>query len=842
MARELDLVFPLPLGLHARPASRLCELARGVQAQVTFTNHRTGRTASARSALALVATLTRQGDRCSLRAEGADEGPALEALRAFAEIELPHCDDLAPEAPAPVVEGPLPRALATSGARVLRGTATSRGISRGPAFVLDPWEACRELADRPAGTVAEELASLAAALERVAGELAARRSVAVGGVERAILDAHGSILGDEEWRASIEAGVRQEGLSAGQAVLASTERFVAVLEGSGSTVLRERVSDLRDLAALVVRELARGAASASGVELPGEVACVAPSLGPAQLLSLDRSLLKGLALGSGGQTSHTAILARSLGIPCVTGLGGVERLVESGQELVVDGERGLVVLEPPEPVRAFYDREAGKLETLRERALAGAAAVCATADGRRLEVGANVGSTEETRLAFAQGAEGIGLFRTELLFLGRATPPTEDEQAESYSEAVRLAAGRPVMVRTLDAGGDKPIPYLGLPAEPNPFLGVRAVRMYGAHPDLVGTQVRAILRASAHGPVRVMVPMVCCVEEVRAFRALVRREQEALAASGVPFDPRVEVGIMVEIPSVAFLVDRLAPEVDFFSIGSNDLAQYFLAVDRDNPAVAGLYSPFHPAFWRLLRQIVDEAHRHDRWVGLCGELAGNLDATPLLVGLGLDELSVAPPLVPAVKAAVRECDGAACRALLGEVTERPTAAEVERLLRERAAARCDRALCAEALVRLGSTSRTRDEAIRELVDLLHLAGRTDDPDGVEDAIWRREDTCSTGVGFGVAIPHCRSRHVSVDSIALLGFERGVDWEALDGEPVGMAILVALSEASEGDAHLRMIAALSRRLMDDEYRERLRAAVTPAEAVARMGEAIGTGGG
>jgi multiphosphoryl transfer protein len=398
-----------------------------------------------------------------------------------------------------------------------------------------------------------------------------------------------------------------------------------------------------------------------------------------------------------------------------------------------------------------------------------------------------------------------------------------------------------VIIRTFDIGGDKPLPYLGLPVEANPFLGLRAVRMYDMHPEVIRTQVRAILRASASGRLKIMLPMVCCLEEVRAFRALVARLQAELVAEGVACDLAIEVGIMVEIPVVAFLLDQLAPEVDFLSIGSNDLAQYFLAVDRDNPAVAHLYSPYHPAFWRLLQQIVDGAHRHGRWVGICGELGGNLLAAPLLVGLGLDEVSLASPGIPAMKAAIRGCETSACRELLERAVEMATAAEVESLLRQAAEAGKDRSLCSASLVRLRSGACTREEAIKEMVDLLHLAGRVDDPDRVEDAVWQREETASTGVGFSVAIPHCKSPHVCVDSITVLTFEPGVDWDSLDGEPVEMAILIALREDSSSDAHLRMIAGLARRLMDDEFRKALLEARDTAEIVARL-QGMGETGG
>lgn len=842
MAREIDFVFPLPLGLHARPASFLRDAACRFASRIAFVNQRAGLEANARSTLALVATLTRQGDTCTLVIEGDDEQAACDELQRFLGEELPGCDVQAqPPPPAPAGTRPLPRALAAAGGRVLHGTQVSPGIARAPAFVLDSWQECLDVVGQGQGSVAEELEALDRALGRVRAELERRLARAVLEPERAILGAHRSILEDEEWRARIEAEIRLGGVSASRAVLATAEQFASLLRVSGSAYLEERALDIRELAVEVVRALAGGGAPPAPAGLPGPVVCIAPSLGPAQLMALDTGLVKGLVLGQGGTTSHTAILARAFGIPSVSGVAGFEKVLRSGLNVIVDGERGLVLAEPSPAELAFYAAEGRKLEAARARVRAVADAPGATADGRRIEVAANVGSVEEARLAFEHGAEAIGLLRTELFFLGRPTPPNEEEQTRVYTDVALLAAGRGVIVRTLDIGGDKPLPYLGLPVEANPFLGLRAVRMYGTHPEVIRTQVRGILRASATGRLKIMLPMVCCLEEVRAFRALVARLQAELATEGVPFDPGIEVGIMVEIPAVAFLLEQLAPEVDFFSIGSNDLAQYFLAVDRDNPAVAHLYSPYHPAFWRLLRQIVDGAHRHDRWVGICGELGGTLLAAPLLAGLGLDEVSLASPGIPAMKAAIRRCETSACRELLERAVQMGTAAEVESLLRQAAEAGKDRSLCSASLVRLGSEARTREEAIKELVDLLHLAGRVDDPDRFEEAIWQREETVSTGVGFGVAIPHGRSPHVGTDSIAVLTFETGVAWESLDGEPVAMAILIALRDDAGSDAHLRMIAGLARRLMDDEFRKALLEAEDATEIVALL-QGVGDMGG
>ncbi len=836
MARELSLRFPLPQGLHARPASLLRDAAGAFESAITLVNRRNGLEGNAKSTLALVATLTRHDDECILVISGEDEPAALEGMRRFVSVELPLCDDVPPVAAPAQGTRPLPRALRGEGTLVHRGTPAGGGIGRAPAFIVTPWSGCPDLAQSGKGSPEEELARLERANALVGRALHRRLAAAANDTERAILKAHVAILEDVELKTRVADEINGTGAGAAQAVVAVAERFAAVLRESGSAVLAERVLDVRDVAALLVRALVPGAVD-DRISLTRDAVVVAETLSPAQFITLDKARLKAVVLAQGGAASHAVILARAHGVPCVTGVTDAVATLKDDQEIIVDGERGLVIADPSPAVAQFYDAEVAAVRKVRERLEKVAARDAATSDGRRIEVAVNVSSLAEVQLAFAGGAEGIGLFRTELLFMNRAEAPSEDEQAGVYSEAARLAGGRRVIIRTLDAGGDKPIPYLRLPEERNSFLGFRAIRTYEAHPEIVAAQIRAALRASAHGNVKIMFPMVSSLHEVRTLRALVAAEMEKLAAGGVPFDRDIGVGIMVEVPSLAFVMDQVAREADFCSIGSNDLLQYLLAVDRDNQRVAHLFRPFEPAFLRALAAICDGARAGRMWVGLCGELGANPLAVPLLVGLGLDEISVGCASVPGVKSAIAGCATTECRELLESAMRVETADDVEALLRAFAATKADRSLLSEDLVRLGSHGRTKDEAIRELVGLLRTAGRVGDPDPVEDAIWQREETYSTGVGFGVAIPHCKSESVRATSIAVASYTAGVEWQSLDGSPVHMAILIAVSASDPGETHLKTIAGLSRKLMDDEFRASLLAARSAAEVVKLLRGAV-----
>ncbi len=437
-----------------------------------------------------------------------------------------------------------------------------------------------------------------------------------------------------------------------------------------------------------------------------------------------------------------------------------------------------------------------------------------TADDHRLEVAANVSSSEELGPAFEQGAEGIGLFRTEMLFVGRDNAPAEDEQFDIYTSAVRAAGGRPVIIRTFDLGGDKTVPYLDLPQESNPFLGYRGVRIYPARPELLRTQLRAILRASAAGRVQIMVPMVLSLAEALWFKAQVAEVQSDLKSRGIAFDAAVPIGIMIEVPVVGFIIGSLCREVDFFSIGTNDLSQYFLAADRDSDKVAHLACVRHPGFLLFLKQIVDHVHQAGKWVGMCGEMAGDIHQLPLLLGLGLDEISVAASEIPALKERVSRLSMSDCVQLLSRAMACRQTEDVDALLVREQPPEPTLPLLDEELVLLHSESATKEEAIADIIDTLYIAGRThiDDRQQVEASAWAREAVYSTGLGYGFAIPHCKTDAVAADSIGILKLDHPIEWTALDGKSEWTAHAGVVEIGAQADERRisRSVAACRRR--------------------------------
>jgi phosphocarrier protein FPr len=661
-----------PLGLHARPAARFVQTAGRFDADVTVTNETTGHgPASARSLNALATLGVRQGHALLVTAGGAQADEALAALAALAERDFddqqePTRASSAPPRSEPAAEGSL------------SGLSGAPGIALGAARYFRAAEL--EIPTGPAGDPEAEWEALEDAIEQVRREIKATRdSVAAraGEYSAAIFDAHLLFLDDEALLEPARRTIFEEGRSAAQGWSDAAESVAEGYRGLDDEYLRARAEDLTGVARQVVSQLVGGDRSGGTVTEPGIV--IASDLTPADTAALDRELVGGIATAYGSATSHSAILARSLGIPAVVGVG--ERLlnVPEGAPLVLDGDSGAIHVAPGEELLHDYERRRAEREQSELRARASAGQPAETLDGRRIEVVANVGSPADVDAAVANGAEGVGLLRTEFLFLGRESLPSEEEQLAAYEEIAGRLDGRPLVLRTLDVGADKPLPYLPSRPEANPFLGMRGIRLGLDEPELLETQLRAALRAAASHPLKVMFPMVATLAEFRAAMSVLARAREQLAQAG-EYVGELEVGIMVEVPAAAITADAFAPEVDFFSIGTNDLTQYTLAAERGNERVAGLADALHPSVLRLVQAVAEAAQAHGKWVGVCGELASEPLAVPALVGLGVTELSANPPAIPAIKEAVRQVDSGAAAKLARAALRLASADDVRALL------------------------------------------------------------------------------------------------------------------------------------------------------------------
>jgi phosphoenolpyruvate-protein phosphotransferase len=675
------LTVALEHGIHARPAALLANAVKGFTAEVMLRAH--GKEASARSTIALMRLGVRKGDEVEIRASGADAAAALAAMEAALQsekggasghpvaakhLEKTHAgvqggaNSAAGEAPA--VEIGLPKE-----GGLLRGVIASRGLAVGRTIQLTRSEV--SVAENGAD-IAHENTEFDRARSVVRTHL---KSTAGSGSDtaREIIGAHLELLDDPE----LVTGARHaiaSGKSAGFAWRSVIRATVTALRELGDTRMAERVDDLLDLESQVLTALSGEGSPGATRELPERSILLTRELLPSQLVALDATRLAGICMAAGGPTSHVAILAAAMGIPVLVAMGPALLSLADATPAVLDAERGTLRVNPDIEQLSNAENELARRRERRAAEQAAAQREGRTADGTRIEVLANIGSVAEAEAAVRNGAEGCGLLRTEFLFLERQLPPDESEQAEEYQRIATALAGRPLTLRTLDIGGDKPIPYLPLPHEENPALGLRGVRTSLWRPDLLRVQLRAVLAIRPESQARVMLPMVTDPAEIRTVRGMLDEERRGIGRSAP-----IELGVMVETPAAALMADRIAAEADFLSIGTNDLTQYTLAMDRGHPELASRLDALHPAVLRLIARTAGAAISHGRRVAVCGGLASDPTAAPILIGLGVHELSVVPSVIPQLKALISGISLETCRELARQALELETAEAVRAL-------------------------------------------------------------------------------------------------------------------------------------------------------------------
>ena len=559
----------------------------------------------------------------------------------------------------------------------IQGISGSRGVAVGNVYRYIQEEIVIPDYTVAEDKVEEEIGKFAAAMAATLKQLDTIRQKALeemGPEEAAIFEAHMQIAQDPSLSDGIKSLVESSHTNVVAATAQTIETFANIFLGMEDAYMRERGADIKDIGDRLMRNML-GMNPRGLSHISGEVILVAQDLAPSDTASLDKNIVKGIVTAAGGPTSHAAIMARTLEIPAVMGVGDIESFVD-GDKAVVLGTDGIVEINPSDADWAEYTNQAGVFQEELKRLRESANLEATTTDGHYVELFGNIGKAKDAKNALTLGAQGIGLYRTEFLYMENDELPAEDVQFEEYKKVAQDMKGKPVIIRTMDVGGDKELKCLDLPSEMNPFLGYRAIRISLNRPDIFKVQLRALLRASAFGDIHIMYPMIASVEEVKQANAMLDECKEELTAEGKEFNKDIKVGIMIEVPAAAVISPILAKYVDFFSIGTNDLCQYTLAVDRMNEAIGSLYQPLHPGVLRLIKHVIDASHEQGKFTGMCGELASDPVATMILLGLGLDEFSMTASSIPLIKNILRSVSKAECEEVANKALTMDTAEEI----------------------------------------------------------------------------------------------------------------------------------------------------------------------
>lgn len=669
--KQIDVVIHNPTGLHARPAKVFVNTAKQFDSDIRVVHG--AKKANAKSMISLLTLGVESGSRISILVEGDDEDAALVALETAVANGLGEDHE-----PPPPVETPAPKSAngqqataVTLASNMIKGIPAAPGIAIGPIYRLQHEEIVIE---EDFQGVTTEQNRLHAAIERARIQLATLHKQMLQTAstsEAAIFEAHLEILDDPDLLDAVLARINKQQCAA-RAWQAAIDVRAQAMAQLNDPLLAGRAADIQDVGYRVLRLLM--GADEQQISLPAHpVILVAGDLSPSDTAALDRDKILGFCTAAGGPTAHSAIIARALSLPAIVSAGEGVLDIENLTTVILNGTSGILTINPDTAAITEAETQKQAWKSAIKAAQKSATQPAITQDGHRVEVVANIGGLADAEKAAAAGAEGVGLLRTEFLFLERTEPPTELEQFEVYRDIVKAMNGQPIIVRTLDIGGDKPLPYIDVAHEDNPFLGERGIRLCLNRPELLRKQLRAILRAAEFGPLRIMFPMVADLSEWREARDMVREIQAELGA------PQVELGIMIEVPSAALMADAFAAEVDFFSVGTNDLTQYTLAMDRMHPLLAGKSDGLHPAVLRLISRTVEAAHAAGKWVGVCGELGADAQAVPILIGMGVDELSISVPAIAPAKAQIRSLNLADAKVLAEKALACGTAAEVRNL-------------------------------------------------------------------------------------------------------------------------------------------------------------------
>lgn len=789
MRKIIEFICFLPRGIHVRPAVHLEKICRLYQSDIRFVNLRNKLEGSAKSILALMRTDTVLNDTCRLIIEGVDADSAFEALSSYIHDEFPNCDEVIDD-----VENEdlcLSPSLLRLAPNLLKGKGVSEGFAKGQLVRFES----RPLSFFLDAKTTREFEAVREELLLVLMEKAARACEA----EKAFLETQMAILHDPLFIEQIQARIDQDETLA-KAIIFEVEAVCDLLAKSNSIYLKERATDLKDAGLQLLKAAHPAHPFANMNQLQSDSIVFAKSLTPSELLALERPFLKGIILANVGAGSHTLMLAKALNIPVVTEIDLDNSALIEGDLAFLDARFGFVIPSPSTSVINHFERavwlvDQKDTEEKEVDSLPLALLNPITLDEKEIEISAISTSAVEAKKAFENGAKNIGLFTTDFFFIDKTEPPSEAEQFEIYRHLVKAAKGKAVTVSTLSFGFDKSIKYLNLPQEANPLLGYRAVRIYPQFLFLFHTQLRALLRAAFFGKIKILIPMIQSIEEIRWVKQQLLAVIEHLKTEGENYG-EIKLGMLIEIPAVAFMMDLFSQEVDFFTIKADALAQYFHGVDKENDKVSALANFLSPAFLRLVSELVLTAHSNGKKISWCGDLLADNTALPLLVGMGLDAFTLATSEIKTTKEALAKLNSLHCEALFEQVKCCATLDEVVHLLTAFSLKQKQKPLFDPECVLLDCDFLSKEEAIQTLVGNLSLKGRTQMPVQLEADIWAHEDLCSTNLGKGFALSFVKSPHLLYSSVSLARLAEPVVWDNEKKEPVDFIIMLTMQTLVE----------------------------------------------
>ena len=825
MSKCLKLSCEFHNGIHARPASFLAEACQKFTSSIKIKRSINSELFNAKSAISVVSANILFNDEFQIEISGIDESQAYEELNNYLTGEWLLCDENKNEQDDVDYNGYLPNIFKESKQKYIEGKPIVAGIAISELKKLKDSSIGSDYFNKVnKGSIQDESDKFNSARNVAVDELKAKLSQADDN-ERDLIKFQIQFISDEELKVKILCHIYDE-YSALEAINKVVGFYVEKFRSSESKYIRQRDVDVIDIGYRLMSYIDNNITEIIKPVVESECILLCSSLTPSQFLSLDKKNIKGLIISNVGETSHTIILAKAYGIPTLIGVDESRFSAAVNTQVVLDTYLGVCVYELHERIQHYYDSELetyGKVEALNKQYTKDKTH---TSDNRKVEIAANIINAEECELAFKNGAEAVGLFRTEMMYIDSDTCPAKEEIMSQVNDVLSHTKGRSIIVRTLDIGGDKPAKYIHFDKEANPFLGYRGIRIYQDNYTIFKDLIESLLLAESDDNIKIMVPMVSSLEEVIWFKEHIEEIKSELNVT-----KKVELGIMIEVPSIAFNLEACCKVVDFFSIGTNDLMQYFMAADRENNRVKYLYNKYNPAFVRFVNHIISTAKNNNTWIGVCGELASDPDFIKLLVGMGVDELSVGCSAVPRVKRLVANLNAKKCEELLEKALKIDESDALSQLVMNTSCDDTAHEIIHCKNIHTGVNFIDKDNAIKFLVDNLYVNDLTKNKYALEEDIWNREKTYSTDIGFGFAIPHTKSNNIEKTSISICKLDIPVKWGE---QEVSIIIMLTIKNESDGsNEHMKIFSLLARKIMNSSFRASLSACDTSADIEALM---------